>query len=299
MSPLGSRSLLRGAFQLSSTYPRRSISSFNKTPPPANKGPNSGSEQALPIGPYYESIIVTPQPIPATKPEEPPTSSPKSPRSTAKKNTAAQDERQHQPVDTSAAPAPSPSTEPATAQEKARIIFGSRLAGPIERAERLQAIKDKSTVIAGIRVPPKPEEPDNCCMSGCVNCVWDRYRDEMEDWVTLSREAETRLQAQRAQGPIDAMSSVGAVKGMKGLEEPAPRVSESAQVQPAANLGEAVSMDDDGGGSDTNWPTPQPKIAKDLWDDGLYKNVPVGIREFMKTEKKLKERHEEEGSVGG
>lgn len=89
MSPLGSRSLFRGAFQLSSTFPRRSISSFNKTPPPANKGPNSGSEQALPIGPYYESIIVTPQPIPATKPEEPPTSSPKSPRSTAKKNTAA------------------------------------------------------------------------------------------------------------------------------------------------------------------------------------------------------------------
>ncbi|ETS73107.1 hypothetical protein PFICI_15282 [Pestalotiopsis fici W106-1] len=299
MSPLASRPLFRGALQLSSTFSKRSISSFNKTPPPANKGPNSGSEQALPIGPYYEAIIVTPQPIPETKPEEPPTSSPKSPRSTAKKNAAAQDQRQHQPVDTSPAPAPSPSTEPATAQEKARIIFGSRLAGPIERAERLQAIKDKSTMIAGVRVPPKPEEPDNCCMSGCVNCVWDRYRDEMEDWVSASKEAERCLQAQRAQGPVDALSSASAVKEMDGSKEPASATSGSGHVQPGSSVNEAVSMDDDGGGSDTNWPTPQPKIAKDLWDDGLYKNVPVGIREFMKTEKKLKQRHEEEGSVGG
>ncbi|KAF2863814.1 hypothetical protein K470DRAFT_82922 [Piedraia hortae CBS 480.64] len=32
-------------------------------------------------------------------------------------------------------------------------------------------------------LPPKPEEPDNCCMSGCENCVWNLYRDEMEEWV--------------------------------------------------------------------------------------------------------------------
>lgn len=201
------------------------------------------------------------------------------------------EDQREQPVDTTPAPAPSPSAEPATAQEKARIIFGSRLAGPFERAERLQAIRDKSTNIAGILVPPRPEEPDNCCMSGCVNCVWDRYRDEMEEWVALSREAEKRLQAQRAQGPVDVLGSVSAVKGMKGLEGPGTAASKA--------VSEAVSMDDDGGGSDTNWPVEQPKIAKDFWDEDLYRGVPVGIREFMKTEKKLKERHEKEGSVGG
>ncbi|KAF7523786.1 hypothetical protein G7054_g11630 [Neopestalotiopsis clavispora] len=296
MSPLGSRSLLRGAVQLSSTFSRRSISSFNKTPPAANKGPNSGSEQAHPIGAYYEAIIVTPQPIPEVKPEEPPTSSPKSPRSTAKKTAAA---RKNPPSEIQRGAAPSPSTEPATAQEKARIIFGSRLVGPIERQERLQAIKDESTMIAGVRVPPKPEEPDNCCMSGCVNCVWDRYRDEMEDWVSSSKEAERRLQAERAQGPIDTSSSESAVEKEEDLKEPASEPVTSGHAQPGLSVDEAVSMDDDGGGSDTNWPTPQPKIAKDLWDDGLYKNIPVGIREFMKTEKKLKQRHEEEGSVGG
>lgn len=30
----------------------------------------------------------------------------------------------------------------------------------------------KGTIVAGVRIPPKPLEPDNCCMSGCVNCTW-------------------------------------------------------------------------------------------------------------------------------
>jgi hypothetical protein len=41
------------------------------------------------------------------------------------------------------------------------------------------------------------------------------------------------------------------------------------------------------------------RIAKDFWDEELYKNVPVGIREFMKQEKRLKEKHLREGTVGG
>ncbi|RYC59077.1 hypothetical protein CHU98_g7138 [Xylaria longipes] len=65
-------------------------------------------------------------------------------------------------------------------------------------------------------------------------------------------------------------------------------------------------MDDDGGGSETDWritekemaKTDRPKIAKDLWDDDLYSKVPVGIREFIKHEKKLKKKHEEEGTFG-
>jgi len=60
-------------------------------------------------------------------------------------------------------------------------------------------------------------------------------------------------------------------------------------------------MDDDGGGSEANWDAVEPssKIAKDLWDDELYRNLPVGIREFMKQEKRLKLKHEREGTVGG
>ncbi|KAJ2966325.1 hypothetical protein NUW58_g10686 [Xylaria curta] len=119
-------------------------------------------------------------------------------------------------------------------------------------------------------------------MSGCVNCVWDRYRDELEEWAAASAHAEAALQAGSAQGPI-VMGHVSAPKDI-----------------PAA-----ASMNDDEGGGRTNWQTVEiaksdrPKIAKDLWDDNLYTNVPIGIREFMKQEKRLKKKHEEEGTLGG
>src|SRR5579871_1355543 len=74
--------------------------------------------------------------------------------------------------------------------QKARIVFGSRLAGP---AERRSEIERQSVNVAGIMVPPRPEEPDNCCMSGCVNCVWDRYREELEEWAAKSAAARERV----------------------------------------------------------------------------------------------------------
>ncbi|KAK8022946.1 oxidoreductase-like protein [Apiospora marii] len=278
MSSAGSRSLFRGALMVS----RRSISSFNKTPPAPNKGHHASTEQAMPIGAFYEAVMHKPQPIPETKPEEPPVTSTKSSRNTAKKTASAQDSGET--VDTSAAPAPSPTAEPATAQEKAKIIFGTRLAGPVERAEKLKALQNRSTLVAGVLVPPRPEEPDNCCMSGCVNCVWDQYRDDMGEWASANSEAEKRLQEQ--QSPPGVLSSSSTAKGTAGQD---------GAGAPQTLPNEAMSMDDDGGGSAHH----QPSISKNMWDEDLYKDIPVGIREFMKTEKKLKTRHQEEGSVGG
>jgi len=131
-----------------------------------------------------------------------------------------------------------------------------------------------------------------------VNCVWDRYRDDMEEWASATARAEAALQAERAQGPVAVMGDVSAVKGMS---VPSPQ---QKQDRPSSiNL--SMSMDDDGGGSETNW-TPEElkqkaagsKISRNLWDDDLYKNVPVGIREFMKQEKKLKEKHERDRTFG-
>ena len=42
------------------------------------------------------------------------------------------------------------------------IIFGSRLAGP---AARPPPPPEKVRTVEGIKVPPRPDEPDNCCMS--------------------------------------------------------------------------------------------------------------------------------------
>ena len=248
--------------------------------------------QRFPIGKFYESILQTPTPYPFDqKPEEPPSSAdpevlpeekkkrkkkspakapgerpPKKKPGRKPKSTTTTDTTTDAVASTSSADVspPSPSPPPTSAQEKARIIFGTRLAGPNDRDMHMASKKNQSTYIAGVLVPPEPQEPDNCCMSGCVNCVWDLFREDMEEYSAKKREAEKRL----------AQS--------------------------------AGSMDADGGGSETNW-TPAPKgvhvgetkIAKDMWDDDIFKNVPVGIREFMKQEKKLKERHEREGTSGG
>lgn len=111
----------------------------------------------------------------------------------------------------------------------------------------------------------------------------------------MSLRAEAALQAQRSQGSSIELGKVSAVKGM-----PSVRRAGGPEVT-AATSADAASMDDDGGGSDTNWVDPlaavktaaggDAKIAKNFWDDELYKNVPIGIREFMKQEKRLKEKH--------
>ena len=48
------------------------------------------------------------------------------------------------------------------------------------------------------------------------------------------------------------------------------------------------SMDDDGGGSENNWDA----VLGSDEDGDLLKDVPIGIREFMKIEKSLKEKRQ-------
>jgi len=167
---------------------------------------------------------------------------------------------------------PPPESLPKTEREetlaKARIVFGSRLAGPAERQAEREA---SSIVIGGVLVPPRPEEPDNCCMSGCVNCVWDVYRDDMEDWAAKSQEARAALQAKRIGG-----EGTGTMITAEGTPQHV-----------------ATSMDDDGGGSEANW-SAQLGTGK----DDLFGDIPVGIREFMRTEKRLKKQHLQEHTVG-
>jgi len=57
----------------------------------------------------------------------------------------------------------------------------------------------------------------------------------------------------------------------------------------------ATSMDDDGGGSETNWEQGL-EFSGDKGD--MFGGIPVGIREFMKTDKKLRERHRQEQTSG-
>lgn len=159
------------------------------------------------------------------------------------------------------------STREQTPQEKMAIVFGTPLAGP-GRTSRYNPgeAPPVSTwrTINGVPIPPQPDEPDNCCMTGCVNCVWDNFRDEMEEWA----------------GRVEAAKVKGRPESKSGDMRTAPR----AEVDSASQ-----SMDDDGGGSDTNWPAPGQR-------DDLFADIPVGIREFMKTEKRLRLKHQKEAA---
>ena len=82
-------------------------------------------------------------------------------------------------------------------------------------------------------------------MSGCVNCVWDVYREEVEEWS-------------RARGRLDG-AGYGVGSGKEGREGEEGRWGHMGGV----GVGE---------------------------EEGLFEGVPVGIREFMSMEKKLRER---------
>ncbi|TPX10043.1 uncharacterized protein E0L32_001240 [Thyridium curvatum] len=287
-----SRTTLHSLPEVTRHQPRRALLSTTSRRQQTTGTSTETFTQKAPIGAYYESILRSPPPYSETKPEAPPvTSQAGQAQGEIFKTSTSTPTPKEAGVNLSPPPSeetsPSPiSPPPTTVQERARIVFGSKLAGPAERAERLKELRSRSKLIAGVLVPPKPEEPDNCCMSGCVNCVWERYRDEMEEWSASSAEAQRRLQTQAA-GPEGTATA-----------PPPPGVGHT----PSSDH-HAVSMDDDGGGSESNWDAGtrqgDSNFAKNLWDESLYRDIPVGIREFMKTEKKLKIKHKEEGTSGG
>jgi len=97
----------------------------------------------------------------------------------------------------------------------------------------------------------------------------------LEEWAAKSGEARTKLQQQRQGGVATGM-----------------------MLEPGMPSHVAVSMDDDGGGSEANWTGAGGMESFGQGGVDLFADIPVGIREFMKTEKRLKEKHRRERTVG-
>lgn len=78
-----------------------------------------------------------------------------------------------------------------TDEEKLTKIFGGRLKGesPKPKSTSRYLVAEQSRTIAGVKVPHRPLEPDNCCMSGCVNCVWEYFNEDIREWQQRRRAA--------------------------------------------------------------------------------------------------------------
>ncbi|PVH16792.1 uncharacterized protein CXQ87_004347 [Candidozyma duobushaemuli] len=143
--------------------------------------------------------------------------------------------------------------EDLSAEERIAKVFGGRIKGE-ERQSSSRVNVGEPRIIAGVTVPDKPKEPDNCCMSGCINCVWELYNDDVKDWNDRRALAAGKLKEQGGLWPADFYPPVKLLNKENIPEE----------------LAKASDAEKD-------------SAAEEAWG-----GVPVAIRVFAQTEKRLK-----------
>ncbi|WFC97943.1 hypothetical protein MYAM1_000663 [Malassezia yamatoensis] len=69
-------------------------------------------------------------------------------------------------------------------------------------SEQIRPEAAGTITVRGIAVPlrPNPPGPEDCCMTGCVNCVYNLYADDIEEWKEEMDDIRARLS--RADPPI-------------------------------------------------------------------------------------------------
>lgn len=142
-------------------------------------------------------------------------------------------------------------------KERLAKVFGTRLSGETrESSSRLT--RGQPRTIMGIKVPDKPPEPDNCCMSGCINCVWELYKDDIKDWNDVRKEAAEKVN----QSKTDFIWPVDFDPPIKFLDQ--------KHIPPELRVTQDI------------------KKIKETESSDPWSNVPVAIQVFADTEKRIK-----------
>ncbi|KAK6464143.1 oxidoreductase-like protein [Scheffersomyces coipomensis] len=147
-------------------------------------------------------------------------------------------------------------------QEKIARIFGGRIKGEAPRSSS-RLLRGEPRIVGGITVPEKPTEPDNCCMSGCINCVWELFNDDIKDWNAKRKEAALNLVAKGERWPEDFHAPI---KYLKKENLPLSLANKSRE-----ELFKEAGIKSSKSDEDENWA-----------------NIPMAIRVFAETEKRLK-----------
>lgn len=87
-------------------------------------------------------------------------------------------------------------------KDKVKSVFGNTKRGESLDPSSRQLVRE-SRNIGGVNVPAKPLPPDNCCMLGCVNCVWVLFNEDIAKWKLKRLEAVEAIKGTGIIWPAD------------------------------------------------------------------------------------------------
>ncbi|KAH3680890.1 hypothetical protein WICMUC_000033 [Wickerhamomyces mucosus] len=169
-----------------------------------------------------------------------------------------------------------------TAEERMKDVFGGRIKGD-DRVSSSRKELSEERVIGGILITKKPIEPDNCCMSGCVNCVWEQYNDDLRHWRDRRREAAAKINQTNEIWPADYNPPLSLLN-IKNLPDQLKERKRKSEEKPKITTASYFPVIGKPGAQNlTN--------NVDEEEAESWKDVPVSFKVFAETEKLIKSKH--------
>ncbi|TIA72217.1 hypothetical protein E3P92_02099 [Wallemia ichthyophaga] len=114
------------------------------------------------------------------------------------------------------------STEPATTSIQTPTPNPGDL-GHDKKEKSVESSKTHAHTIQGVEIPTKPNQPapDECCMSGCPNCTYDIYADDLANYLAVAPKAASQLESKGValdRWPMDLRGFAGSDSSKSPLE---------------------------------------------------------------------------------